>query len=153
MAEWRHQAKRVGRGNAIGVALVAILLFAGYQVQKHREGPQPARRNADVVVFSSTSPETRLATLQLGVRADHANSTVKRFSVLLDILAADCPADTRRGIADFTVRSVRTLRHDGIPATPTEVLGGVLGTPDTGATAECSRFFTRYVAERRAKGS
>ncbi len=143
----------MGRAHVIGVALAAVLLFVGYQVQKHREGPPPPRPHADTVRFSATSPETRLATLQLGVRPDHANSTVKRFSGLLDIFIADCPANTRRGLADLTVRSVETLRSDGIPATPTEVLGGVLGFVDIGATAYCSRFFTRYVARRRHAGS
>ncbi len=148
-----QSAKPVGRPHVIGVALIAVLLFVGYQVQKHREGPPPPRAHADTVVFSATSPETLLATLQLGVRPDHANSTVKRFSGLLDIFIADCPANTRRGLADLTVRSVRTLRRDGIPATPTEVLGGVLGFADIGATADCSRFFTRYIVQRRQVGS
>lgn len=153
MAEWRQNVKPVGRAHVIGVILVAVLLFAGYQVQKHREGTPPQRRDADVVVFSPTSPETRLAALQLGLRPDHANSTVKRFSALLDILGADCPADTRRRLADLTVRSVTALRHGGIAATPTEVLGGVLGTVHIGATADCSGFFSRYAAERRKAGT
>jgi hypothetical protein len=153
VVEWRQKAKPVGRAHVIGVALVAVLLFAGYQVQKHREGPPSPRRHADIVVFSPTSPETRLATLQLGLRPDHANSTVKRFSGLLDIFIADCPANTRRGLADLTIRSVTALRRDGIQATPTEVLGGVLGFVDMGATAECSAFFERYVTRRRRDGA
>src|SRR5262249_58954561 len=101
-----HRTHPVGRRHAVAVALVAVLLFAGYQVQKHREGPRPARRNADVVVFSASSPETRLTTLQLSERPDHVDSTIKRFSGLLDILGGDCPADTRAGLAALTVRGV-----------------------------------------------
>jgi len=153
VVEWGRKAKPVGRAHVIGAALIALLLFAGYQVQKHREGPPRVRPHADLVVFSPTSPETRLATLQLGLRPDHADSTVKRFSGMLDILIADCPADTRRGVAELAVRAVTALRRDGIPATPTEVLGGVLGSVDIGSTDTCSRFFGRYVAQRRRAGA
>ena len=153
MVESGQTAKPVGRAQLIAVALVAVVLFAGYQVQKHREGPRPTRRNAGVVVFSASSPETRLATLQLSGRPDHVDSTVKRFAGLLDILGGDCPADTRAGLADLTVRSVRSLRRQGIAATPTEVLGGVLGFVDIGATAHCTRFFARYVARRQSQGN
>jgi hypothetical protein len=143
--------KPVGRGQLIAVALIAVGLFVGYQVQKHREGTPTPRRSAEVV-FSATSPETRLAALQLAERPDHANSTVKRFAALLDILAADCPADSRHGLADLTVRTVMELRHGGIPATPTEVMGGVVGAPDIGGTERCAGFFRRYVALRRQEG-
>jgi len=150
---WGQRAKPVGRAHAIGLVAVAVLLYGGYLVQKHREGPVAPRPHADVVVFSPTSPETRLATLQLGQRPDHADPTVKRFSGLLDILVADCPSNTRSGLAGLTVRSVSALRHEGIAATPTQVLGGVFAAQDIGATDECSRFFSRYVARRRAGGA
>lgn len=151
VVESGRKAKPIGRAQVIGVALIAVGLFAGYHVVKHRQGTPPPRRNADVVVFSPTSPETRLATLQLGPRPDHANSTVKRFSALLDILGADCPSDTRRDLADLTIRSVTALRRGGIPATPTEVLGGVLGSPGIGGSDVCARFFSGYVAVRRSE--
>ena len=78
---------------------------------------------------------------------------MKRFSGLLDVLIADCPADTRRRLADLTVRGVGSLRQSGIPATPTEVLGGVLGAVDIGSTDACAPFFRRYIALRRKEGS
>ncbi len=142
--------KPVGRAQLVAVGFVAILLFAGYAVQKHREGPSSA--HAQTVPFLPTSPEARLTAIQLGERPDHVNSTLKRFASLLDILAADCPANTRRGLADLTVDSIRKLRGGGIRATPTEVLGGVVGATDIGATTGCTGFFRRYVAMRRREG-
>ena len=94
-------------------------------------------------------PEGRLAAIQLGHRPDHVNSTVKRFAALLDILAADCPADSRSDLAALTVRSLRELERVGISGTPTQVLGGVIGSSDIGALSSCSGFFERYVATRR----
>ncbi len=141
--------KPVGRVELVTVALVALLLFAGFEVQKHLEGPSSAQ--AQTVTFSPASPEMLLTSIQPAQRPDHVDSTLKRFASLLDILAADCPANTRRGLADLTVASIRKLRHAGIEATPTEVLGGVVGATGIGATAQCSGFFRRYATERRTR--
>jgi hypothetical protein len=75
---------------------------------------------------------------------------VKRLDSLLDLLAADCPADTRRGLADLTVTSIRELGQTGIRATPTQVLGGVAGLEDVGRVPRCAGYFERYVSDRRA---
>lgn len=150
MVESGENAKPVGLAHLVGACVVAILLLVGFEVQKHREGhPAP---DAESAAISMESPEAHLAAIQLGRRPDHVNSTVKRFASMLDILEADCPANTRRNLADFTVTSLRDLHDSGISATPTQILGGVLGSSDIGALADCSRFFARYVTRRRDDG-
>ena len=131
--------------------MVAILLVVGFEVQKHREG-RPALDAASAAI-APRSPEADLAAIQLGRRPRRFNSTLKRIAALLDILEADCPANTRRDLADLTVDTLRDLRHARISgATPTQILGGVLGSETMGAASECSGFFKRYVTRRRDEG-
>jgi hypothetical protein len=104
-------------------------------------------------VITPASPEFQLMKIQLGHRPSHANPTLKRFASILDILEADCPSNTRRDLGELTLESLRQLRAAGIAATPNEILGGVLGTVDMGSRPECSGFFERYVARRRAAAS
>jgi hypothetical protein len=146
----RQKAKPVGRVHLVGVCLVVILLVAGFEVQKHREGTPAA--DATTASISVKSPEARLAALQPVQRPDRLSSTVKRLASMLDILEADCPANTRRDLADLTVRSRRELERSGISATPTQILGGVLGSTDIGSLSDCSRFFARYVTRARHEG-
>ncbi len=151
MIESVQNAKPVCRAHLVGACVLVILLIVGFEVQKHREG-RPAL-DAESAAISLESPEAHLAAIQLGRRPDHVNSTVKRFASMLDILEADCPANTRRNLAEFTVESRRDLHVSGIAATPTQILGGVLGSSDIGAFADCSRFFARYVTLRRHEGA
>ena len=76
-----------------------------FEIQKQREGTPVPR--AEGAAISLTGPEARLTAIQLGERPNHVNSTMKRFAALFDILGADCPATTRRELADLTVRSIR----------------------------------------------
>ena len=126
----------------------AVLLTVGYEVQRHRE-ETPALKPP----VSLTSPEAQLATIQLGHRPRWRSSTVKRMGELLDLLAADCPEDSRRDLERLTTRSLRRLRLDHIAATPTEVLGGVVGLEDVGAQPRCAPYFERYVTSRQNKGA
>ena len=142
---WR-KATRADRVRLAGAAAIALLLIVGLEVQKHREGSSP---NRHTLAISVKSPEFQLMTIQLGHQPGLANPKLLRFATILDILEADCPANTRRQLGDLTIKSLRELRSAGIAATPNEVLGGVLGTPDMGSRAECSGFFERYVARRR----
>lgn len=138
--------KPVGRRNIVGVCLCAVLLFVGYEVQKVRERPPtPDPRSFPI---SSRSPEARLASIQLGQRIRWKDSTTRRFEFLLDLLAADCPADSERRLVDLTLRSIRELNAGGVSASPTEILGGVSGLPDIGALSTCAPFFDRYVNQR-----
>jgi hypothetical protein len=134
----------------VGACAIALLLVAGLEIQKHREGP-PAPDPHHLAIAPS-SPEFRLMEIQLGHRPSHANPTLKRFASILDILEADCPSDTRRDLGDLTVKTLNELRKAGISTTPNRVLGAVLGMPDMGSRDECSAFFERYVARRRAGG-
>ena len=90
--------------------------------------------------------------IQLGHRPSPANPTLKRFSSFLNILEADCPANSRRDLGDLTIKALRELRAAGIAATPNVILGAVMGMPDMGSRQECTVFFERYVARRRAGG-
>ena len=89
-------------------------------------------------------------TIQLSHRPGLANPTLKRFASILDILEADCPSDTRRDLGDLTLKTLREFHAAGIDATPNEVLGAVMGSPDMGSKSECALFFERYVARRRS---
>ena len=146
---WRS-ATRGDRARVVGACAIALLLVVGLVVQKHREGPRAPDPHS--LAISVHSPEFQLAAIQLGYRPGRENRTLRRFASILDILEADCPSNTRRGLADPTTMSLRELRAGGISATVNEILGGVLGTTDMGALSECSRFFARYVALRRNGG-
>ena len=146
---WRR-ATRADRARLLGACLIAVLLVVGLEVQKHREGPRLP--DAHSLAISSGSPEFQLMVIQLGHRPSLVNPKLERFALILDILEADCPSNTRRDLGDLTIKSLRELQHAGIAATPNEILGAVLGAPDMGSRAECSRFFERYVARRRNGG-
>ena len=147
---WRR-ATRADRLRLVGAAAIVLLLVVGLEVQKHRE--RPSHTDAHAMVTAAGSPEFRLMTIQLRHRPGQANSTLRKFGSTLDILEADCPADTRRELGDLTRKSLRELMNAGIDATPNEILGGVLGMPDMGSRVECSGFFDRYVVRRLPRAS
>jgi hypothetical protein len=130
-----------------GVVL-AVVLAAAAVIQTHRGGD--ASRTPAILMHS---PDVRLAAIQLGHQPGPRNGFLGQFSGVLDILQTDCPANTRQGLADMVTRSMRQLRHSGIPSTPNQVLGGVVGAVDLGAHRECSGIFDRYVAKRRRKAA
>jgi hypothetical protein len=143
---WRR-ATRADKTRLIGACAVALLLVVGLEVQKHREGSRAPDSHEPVI--ATQSPEFQLMRIQLGHRPGQENPRLKHFASILDILEADCPLDSRRQLGDLTIKSLRQLRSAGIAATPNEILGGVLGTPEMGFRSECSGFFARYVARRR----
>jgi hypothetical protein len=143
---WR-KATRADRLRLVGAAAIALLLVVGLEVQKHREGPRLP--DAHSLAIPTGGPEFQLMKIELGHRPSHANPRLKHFASILDILEADCPANTRSDLGNLTIKSLRELHGAGIAATPNEILGGVLGTPDMGSLSECSGFFERYVERRR----
>lgn len=147
---WR-QATRADRARVVGACAVALLLVVGLEVQKHRHGPRAPDARSPAI--SSSSPEFRLAAIQLGHPPGQANPRLRRFALIFDILEADCPANTRQRLGDLAGKSLRELRSAGIAATPNQILGAVLGLPDMGSRSECSGFFARYVERRRNGGS
>lgn len=151
MDERLQTPKPVSRVTVAGVCVCVAALVAGMEVQKQRE-ERPAPDPTSFPV-PAASPEARLAAIQLGRPQLWRGSTVKRLESLLDLLAADCPADTRRSLAGLTTRSLRELAGKGISATPTQVLGGVVGLEDVGRLPGCASYFARYVAERESAGS
>lgn len=146
---WRR-ATRADRVRLVGTCVFALVLIAGLEIQKHREGPRTP--DPHKLMISTHSPEFQLLEIQLGHRPSRANPKLERFASILDILEADCPSNTRRELGDLTIRSLRELRSAGIAATPNEILGGVLGTPNMGSRSECSGFFEGYVERRRNGG-
>ena len=142
---WR-EATVTDRLRLVAACVLALALVAGFEVQTHRGGHASARASV-----SLRSPEVSLVTIQLGYRPGPHNGILRHFALVLDILGADCPADTRQGLVDLTTRSLRQLRHAGVPATPNQILGGVLGATDMGSRSECAGFFERYVALRRGE--
>jgi hypothetical protein len=147
MVEHSQKLKPVGRVSVIGACLFALLLIVGMEVQKHREetrAPIPPS-----YPISPQLPEARLAAIQLGQLPLSSDPIVPRLAWLLDLLAADCTANTRRDLADLAVNSLQELRNSGISAAPTQVLGGVAGLEDIGRRSGCKPYFDRYVATRR----
>ena len=139
--------KPVGRVSIAGVCLFVVALVVGMEVQQHRE--KAREPDARIVSISPKQPEALLAAIQLGHPSRAPHSTVKRLAWLLDLLEADCPGNTRRGLAQLTADTVRELRAGGVPATPTQVLGGVARSQDIGRLSVCEPYFERYAATRR----
>jgi hypothetical protein len=150
VVEPRHTPKPAGRASLVGACAFAILLTAGYEVEKHRDA-RPAD-DLSTAVVSIRTPEAQLAAIQLNHGTFPRKRTVKRIAELLDLLEADCPADTRSDLEQLTIRSLGELRLSGIAATPTQILGGVVGLDDIGALPHCSPFFERYVRISRREG-
>ena len=142
---WWQELKPTGRAGLVAACLFAVLITVGAQVQRHREGQRPVPPSLPI---SPHSPEARLAAIQLGHRPLPSNPTVERLAGLLDLLEADCPGNTRRDLAAFTVNSLRKLQNRGISATPRDVLGGVAGADDIGWLSDCSAYFESYVTLR-----
>jgi len=143
MGEVWRKAKRRDRITLVAAAAFTILLVAGLMLRN----PEPGKSRRFV---STTGLEANLAAMQLHHRPGKHNPLLKQFSYDLDILEADCPADTRPQLAALTAQTVETLHRDGVEVTPNAVLGGVVGAPDLGSTRRCESFFARFVARRHA---
>src|SRR5437870_2270800 len=108
---WRR-ATRADRVRLLGAAAIVLVLVVGLEVQKHREGPRGP--GVHQLAITSRSPEFRLMVIQLGHRPSLANPKLLRFALILDILEADCPSNTRRQLGHLAVRSLRELRRAGV---------------------------------------
>ena len=146
---WRSGTRGDRAQLAAGVALV-VALVAGYEIQTHRPAPGRAPLPPGV---SLSNPEVRLAAIQVGHRPGKRNGFLAQFSGMLDILVTDCPADTRVGLVNMTLRGMSELRGSGIASTPNQVLGGVVGAVDLGSTRGCAGIFEQYVAKRRSQAT
>jgi hypothetical protein len=140
---WR-KAGRGDRATLVGALLATILLIVGLEARN-----PPA---AKPIMVSTHGLEARLAALQLEHHPGRRNPLLQRFAYQLDILQADCPDDTRQELGSMVLKTIATLRRDGISVTPNAVLGGVVGLPDMGTERHCSTFFARYVEQQRRAG-
>jgi hypothetical protein len=128
----------------LAAAAVAVVLTGGYEVQKHRGGGSAAAAG-----LPTTGVAADLTAVQLGHRPGAQNAMLRRIDSLLELLEADCPADSRAELGALTREAIRTLRRDGVAVAPNGVLGGVVGSPAIGSTAHCRGFFAAYVAKLR----
>jgi len=147
VVEWWRNLSRGDRVRLILAAAVVIALGAGYAIQKHREPHVPGR---DDRLISTTGAAARLTAIQLGHHPGPANAMLRRIDSLLELLEGDCPADTRGDLERLTIRTIHALARDGISVEPNGVLGGVVGSTNMGATADCAVFFHRYAERQRA---
>ena len=134
----------MGRTTVVATCIFVLALVVAMEVQRHREGPQ----NADAVAVLPQSPEAQLAASEPRDSAPLREAAVRRLTSFLDVLAADCPADTRRDLAGLALAARKELGENGIAATPSQVLGGVVGVEDIGRLPHCASYFERYVATR-----
>jgi hypothetical protein len=135
---------RAGRARLLAAAAVALALTGGYEVQKHRDGGP-----AEAAGLPTAGVAADLTAVQLGHRPGPRNAMLRRIDSLLELLEADCPADSRRELGALTRETIATLRKDGISVAPNGVLGGVVGSQTIGSTAHCRGFFDAYVAKTR----
>jgi hypothetical protein len=137
----------LGRGDRVRIGaacFVAALLTVGYEVQKAREPERQAP------ALPTTGPAARLTAIQLGYRPGPRSTMLRRIDSLLELLEAQCPANTRRQLETLTLRSIRQLRAVGVAAAPNGVLGGVVGAQTIGSTQDCAMFFRRYVTKSKS---
>jgi hypothetical protein len=148
VVDWWRETARADKLRLLAAAAVALLLFGGYQLQKHREEKPPlVGRHAPL---PTAGPAADLTAVQLGYRPGPQSTLLRRIDSLLELLEADCPGDTRRELAALTLDARRKLLRAGIDVSPNAVLGGVVGSTNIGATYTCARFFAGYVARTRA---
>ena len=141
---WWRRAARPERARLLAAALVALVLTCGYEVQEHRGGGAAAAAGLPTAGVAAD-----LTAIQLGRRPGPRNAMLRRIDSLLELLEADCPADSRPELGALTRQAIRTLRRDGIAEAPNGVLGGVVGSVTIGSTPGCRGFFDAYVAKTR----
>lgn len=107
---------------------------------------EPASATDDT---SAYTPEEDLAAIELGYRPSSDNSTLQQIAGILDNIEADCPANTRRQLADFTANTIQVLDDAGISATPTQVLVDVQQSSSLGAFRDCLDVFALYAQLRK----
>jgi len=145
--EWWSRTARADRTRLLAAGLVALALTGAYEVQKHREGARAATGLPTAGVAAD------LTAIQLGHRPGPQNAMLRRIDSLLELLEADCPANSRQQLGALTRAAIGTLRRDGISVAPNGVLGGVVGSTTIGSTADCREFFTAYVIRTRNEGA
>ena len=67
-------------------------------------------------------------------------------------MEAECPANTRTQLADFTANSMLQLEKVGIDATPTEIITDVRESSSLGVMDDCLDVFALYVLLRQDQG-
>jgi len=145
---WWSRTARGERVRLAAAALAALALTGAYEVQKHRDGGP-----AVAAGLPTAGVAADLTAIQLGHRPGPENAMLRRIDSLLELLEADCPANTRRRLGTLTLATIRTLRRDGIAVAPNGVLGGVVGSTTIGSTADCRAFFTAFVVRTQTEGS
>jgi hypothetical protein len=101
---------------------------------------------------SAYAPEEDLAAIELGYRPDADNSTLRRLTYLLDRMEEECPANTRRQLADYTANTILQLKDVGVTAEPIEVLSDVRESSTLQAVDNCLDLFALYTILRKEQG-
>jgi len=149
VVDWWRKTTRGDRILLAGACAFVVALTVGYVVQKHRETAPVKTRDRPL---ATRGPAADLTAVQLGYRPGPQNTMLRRIDSLLELLEADCPANTRRGLAHLTMETIHTLARSGIAVLPNAVLGGVVGSTHIGATADCRVFFRRYAEKQVVSG-
>lgn len=142
-----REPRPIRRATLVGICVFVVLLVVGMEVRGNdgtARPPEPA--------IAARSPEARLATLEPAPYPLARVRAVKRLSTFLDILGAECPANSRRELAALAFRGVQQLRARGVDAYPTDVFNGVMAQDDIGGTARCGPYFRRSVAKLTTDG-
>ena len=144
----------VGEGAWVALAIVVVVIVVGSLQDTDDDGrssPYPSASGGSSTV-EAYAPEDDLATIQLGHRPDADDSTLLRITYLLDRMQEECPANTRRQLADFTANVMRQLEAVGVAATPKEILTDVRESSSLQEFDDCLDLFALYTILRKEQG-
>lgn len=75
-----------------------------------------------------------------------------RAAYLLDRMEEECPANTRRQLADYTANVILQLEDAGVSAEPIEILSDVRESSTLQAVDDCLDLFALYTILRKEQG-
>lgn len=116
------------------------------------EDTSPAESTESAPDDSDYSPEEDLAAIELGHRPDADELELKRIAYLLDQMEIECPANTRRQLADFTANVILQLEDAGVEAGPIEILSDVRESSSLREFDDCLDLFALYTILRKEQG-
>jgi hypothetical protein len=101
---------------------------------------------------SDSSAAADLAAVELGFRPDSDDPTLLRIARELSAMAADCPSNTERELADYTANTLLQLEDAGLSPTPSEILADVRQSTSLREFSDCLDVFVLYATLRKGGG-